>query len=336
MRRFYIATLSPIPILAVASFWGGWWAALALLQLTVIAYALDTLVKSVGTSETNSEFPAGDGLLMTLGCLHFPLFAMIVWRLSSGDLSLAESIAVFFAAGLFFGQVSNSAAHELIHRNSRLLHRLGMWMYISQLFGHHTSAHVLIHHRHVATDADPSSARLGQSYYSFVRQAWAGSFRQGFIAEQDRLARINRSSLKNPYFIYVLGGLLLIAISALLGGWTGVIVYIGLAIYATLQLLLSDYVQHYGLRRNIDETGKPETVCNRHSWNSPHWFSSGFMLNAPRHSDHHAHPGRTFASLELPEDGPTLPRSLPVMASLALWPPVWRRVMDHRAAKWGA
>ena len=73
-----------------------------------------------------------------------------------------------------------------------------------------------------------------------------------------------------------------------------------------------------------------EPVGTQHSWNSPHYFSSALMLNATRHSDHHAHPARPYPALALPGDAPLLPRSLPVMATIALVPPLWRRLMDPR------
>ena len=122
----------------------------------------------------------------------------------------------------------------------------------------------------------------------------------------------------------------------LIGGHGGLLGYVLLAVHATTQLLLSDYVQHYGLSRALRDGGKPEPVGPRHSWNSPHWYSSAFMLNAPRHSDHHAHPGRPYSALSVAEDAPTLPHSLPVMAMLALVPPLWRRVMTPRALRWAA
>jgi alkane 1-monooxygenase len=70
------------------------------------------------------------------------------------------------------------------------------------------------------------------------------------------------------------------------------------------------------------------------SWNAPHWFTGHLMLNAPRHSDHHAHPSLPFPALRLERsDGvPMLPASLPVMAAAAMIPPVWHRVMDRRLA----
>jgi alkane 1-monooxygenase len=55
------------------------------------------------------------------------------------------------------------------------------------------------------------------------------------------------------------------------------------------------------------------------------------MLNAPRHSDHHAHPSRPYPALRLAETGaePMLPRSLPVMAAIAMVPPAWKQVMGR-------
>ena len=207
-------------------------------------------------------------------------------------------------------------------------------MYISLLFGHHTSAHVLVHHRYVATYEDPSSAKLGQSYYHVVVQAQVGSFRAGLKAEIERLRRIGRTQLQNPYWIYKLGSVMMIRVAFQIGGAKGAAIDIALDRYATAQLLLSDYVQQYGLRRGRSAAGKPVPINAMHSWNSPHWFSSSPMLNAPRHSDQHAHPTREFTALRLPEDGPMLPRSLSTMATFALFPSLWRRVMDHRELKW--
>lgn len=333
MVLFTFATLLPVPLLALGAASGGIWVVLALVTMTGLTFTLDELVKYVTPPTPESEFPAADALSVTLAVIHFPLFAWIVWGLAGDHLSVAAKVLLFLAAGLYFGQVGNSNAHELIHRGSRALNRLGRWVYISLLFGHHVSAHVLVHHRFVATENDPNSARLGENYYRYALRAWRGSFVQGYRAEAARLGRVNRSPWRNPYVLYVGGGLAFCLLALFAGGITALIAYVLLALYSQAQLLLSDYVQHYGLSRAVKD-GKPEPVGHRHSWNAPHWFSSGLMLNAPRHSDHHAHPSRAYPSLELPQDGPMLPRSLPAMASLALFPAQWRRVMDKRAAKW--
>lgn len=57
------------------------------------------------------------------------------------------------------------------------------------LFGHHTSAHRLVHHRHVATPSDLNTARLGESFWHFFPRALVGSFRAGLAAERALSAR---------------------------------------------------------------------------------------------------------------------------------------------------
>jgi len=58
------------------------------------------------------------------------------------------------------------------------------------------------------------------------------------------------------------------------------------------------------------------------------------LLNATRHSDHHAHPTRHYPALTIPDQAPMLPRPLPLMASIALVPPLWRKIMDPRVDRW--
>lgn len=335
MRLFAIATLTPVGLIGAAAIFGGFWALASLIYLTTITAVLDEAVKRVIPPTVDCEFPASTPLCVVLGIAHFGILALVVNALANAEFSILTKLALFVAAGLFFGQVSNSNAHELIHRGGRSLHRLGKWVYISLLFGHHTSAHVLVHHRYVATPEDPSTSRRGESCYRFAARAWRGSFRKGFAAEAVRLDRVNGPAYENPYFVYMTGAAGFIAASWLIGGPVGAVIYIGLATFSTFQLLLSDYVQHYGLMRRVID-GKYEPVGPQHSWNSPHWYSSAAMLNAPRHSNHHAHPSRHFDTLVIEDGSPMLPRSLPVMACLALSPKHWRRVMDPRAAKWSA
>lgn len=326
---FAIATLLPVVLLATGAMFGDVWIWIALAYMTVLVFSLDMLVVFVvRPGDSKTEFPAAQRLSVTLALAHFFLMALAVWVISGGStLSGVERVVAFFGFGLFFGQVSNSNAHELIHRPQRSYFELGKWVYISMLFGHHTSAHRLVHHRFVGSEDDPNSARLGESYYGFVRRAWWGSFVAGMKAE----ARLDHGDERvEPYVIYIGGALMFLGLAAWAGGLAAVMAYVGLAAYATAQLLMSDYVQHYGLRRRTRTDGSLEPVGVQHSWNAPHWYSGLLMLNAPRHSDHHSHPGREFVVLELPEGAPILPRSLPVMGFVALFPRWWRRLMDHR------
>jgi alkane 1-monooxygenase len=54
------------------------------------------------------------------------------------------------------------------------------------------------------------------------------------------------------------------------------------------------------------------------------------LYHLQRHSDHHANPIRRYQALRHVEDAPQLPTGYAGMILLAVIPPIWRRVMDHR------
>ncbi len=335
MALYILATLTPVALLAVASLLGGAWAWAALGYIALLTAALDESLPKPRKAKGNTagHFVA-KALSVVLALAHPVLIALGLWAIAGpSGLTPGARIALFLALGLFSGQVSNANAHELIHRKSRVLQALGRMVYIVMLFGHHASAHLLIHHRLVGTRQDPNTAREGENCYQFFWRAWRGSFRKGLAEETAR--RKTRARGLHPYAWYVGGAVAALGTAALIAGLPGVVVFVWLTIFSGSQLLLSDYVQHYGLRRGILADGTPERQGPQHSWNAPHVFSSALLLNAPRHSDHHLNAGRTYPELRLDDQTmPMLPHSLPVMALIALWPPLWRRVMDPLAAAW--
>lgn len=333
MILFASATLGPGVMLIAAAIWGGLWPLAALIWITLLTAGLDALIARTPDAREGQEFPAADPLSILLALLHFAVLPLAVIAIAQGvtlsgePLSPLRRIAFFFAAGLWFGQVSNSNAHELIHRGKSHLYLLGMWVYISLCYGQHVSAHRLVHHRYVGLPKDPNTARRGESFYRFAARAWPAELIAGLRAE----TKLRQGRGWHPYRSYALGTLGFLALAYALAGVSGVLVWLGLGAYATVQLLLSDYVQHYGLARP-ETAGRPAPVSAALSWNSPHWFSSGLMLNAPRHSDHHQHPSRPYPNLRLAPEGPEpmLPAALPVMATLALFPRQFKRMMHPR------
>lgn len=325
---FTLATVSPLILMALGLWWGGVWPWLALIWMSLAAVLLDVLIPALAPKASDREFPAAGVLLTGLGLACLAVLPLMTWAVAGpSGLDLPSRAALFLTAGLWLGQVAHPAAHELIHR-PRPLFSLGLAIYTSLLFGHHTSAHRLVHHRHVATGLDPNSAPEGESFYRFLRRAWPGSFVAGLRAETALRGRApGNSPGLHPYALYIGGALACLIVAALIAGLPGVLVWAGLGLHAGSQILLSDYVQHYGLSRANGPEGKPLPVGDAHSWNSPHWASSALMLNAPRHSDHHSHPARPYPALRLPPDAPLLPWPLPVAAVIALHPGAWRRRM---------
>lgn len=338
MAAFAAAALAPVPLLCLGVLWGGPWLWAGFLYMACLAAVLDQLFPFVaGEAEEGQEFPGADTLLVGIGVSALVLLPVAVWAVAGpSGLAAGQRALVFLGTGLWLGQVAHPAGHELIHRPSRALFRLGQAVYTAVLFGQHASAHRLVHHRYVASRQDTNSPRGTESFYRFAPRAWAGSFRQGWVEEDALRARAKGPQGLHPYAFYIAGGLASLGAGfAVAGGW-GVLAWAGLALHAQAQILVSDYVQHYGLTRATLPDGRLEPVGPQHSWNAPHWASSALMLNATRHSDHHAHPARPYPALRLPDadEAPRLPWPLPVACTLAFLPRIWRRAMRPHLARW--
>lgn len=343
MAMFAAASLMPALLLGMAIWRGGAWGAAPLIFITGAAASMDLIAARLvaapdarrETPQEAAEFPASQPLLVLLALLHLALLPLLV-RAIVGQ----HSTVLFISAALWLGQICTPAAHELIHRGHRGLFSLGAAIYASILFGHHTSAHRLVHHRLAATPQDPNTARSGEGYYAFLLRAWCGSFTAGLRAENALRARQSGNSSGHnfrrihPYAFYIAAAVASLIFGAALAGEMGALIWAALAICAQMQLMLSDYVQHYGLMRRKNALGQYEPVAARHSWNAPYWFSSAMMLNAPRHSDHHVHPARAYPALRLPPNAPMLPWPLPLACTIALIPPLWKRAIRPHLKPW--
>ena len=336
MAAFAAATLAPAALLGLGVALGGAWLWAGLIYMAVLSILIDQILPLVDSDAPDgAEFPAADGLLVLLAFLALALPPLAVLGATGQSLTTGEKIALVAATGLWLGQIAHPAAHELIHRPARRHVRLGIWVYGWLLIGHHASSHRLVHHRHVATPLDPATARRGTGFWRYLPRASFGAFRAGLAAETD-LRRRNPQPGLHPYALYAGIAAAALALGTLIGGAAGGLIWLVLAAHAQIQIHLSDYVQHYGLTRATGPDGKPEPVNARHSWNTAHWFSSALLLNAPRHSDHHAHPARPYPALRLPAAAPRLPWPLPLACTLALFPPLWRRLMKPHLARLAA
>ena len=335
---FALAAFAPLPLFALGVIFGGAWSVAGFLYMTALAAALDQFKQLfMGDAPEGAEFPAADLILGILAIGHIVALPVMIYAIAGpSGLNGLSRVALFLGSALWFGQVSNPMAHELIHKGSRRFYNLGVLVYGTLLFGHHASAHRLVHHRHAASAQDPNSAREGEGFYRFFLRAWTGSFMLGLRAENELRAR--NSSGVHPYWAYTALAVASLLTGTIIAGLPGALVWAALSFHAQIQLMLSDYVQHYGLSRLRLPNGKLEAVAARHSWNAPFWFSSALMLNAPRHSDHHANPARPYPALRVPlaNEAPTLPWPLPLACTIALIPPLWKRKIRPHLAPWAA
>ena len=148
-----------------------------------------------------------------------------------------------------------------------------------------------------------------------------------------KLPQYHRS---NPFLRYWTLQAFMLLLAALLGGWSGLILFLVQAGTAIWQLELVNYVEHYGLTREHLSDGKYEHVRPHHSWNAAHKASNWLLINLQRHSDHHYKPDRRFPVLQnyTAEEAPQLPYGYPVMTMAAMIPPLWRRIMNPKVREW--
>jgi alkane 1-monooxygenase len=257
------------------------------------------------------------------------VFACVLW--SSGTLSVLDSIGLALTVAMVSGIAINTA-HELGHKRASSERWLSRVALAQSGYGHFFIEHNRGHHVRVATPEDPASSRLGESFYAFLPRTVAGSLRSAWELERTRLRRLGSSTVSYRNDILTAWAMTVVLYAVLVAAF-GTVVLPYLVIQSVLGFCLLEvvnYLEHYGLLRQRREDGRYERTRPEHSWNSNSAASNVLLYHLQRHSDHHANPIRRYQALRHVEEAPQLPTGYAGMILLALFPPVWRRVMDPR------
>ena len=99
---------------------------------------------------------------------------------------------------------------------------------------------------------------------------------------------------------------------------------------------ISNYLQHYGLRRIRLPSGKFERVQPWHAWSADRKLDNWLFFNMQRHADHHAAAGRCYPLMQHhgADMSPQLPGSYGKMFALVLFPRRWFATMDPLVDEW--
>lgn len=268
--------------------------------------------------------------------VHVPLqYALVIWGAYVATheyLRWWEFAGFAFSLGIVTGGMGITVAHELGHRSNRLEQTLAKILLLTVSYMHFFIEHNRGHHVRMGTPADPATARLGESYYRFYFRTVIGSFTHAWHLETQRLARKGRGSwsTKNSMIWFVAAP---IALGILLGailGWMGTVFFFAQSLVAFSLLELVNYVEHYGLRRKAIAPGKYEKVEPHHSWNASEVVTNCLLFGLGRHSDHHASSHRRYQTLRHVDEAAQMPTGYAGMMLVALFPHLWRRIMDPR------
>ena len=183
----------------------------------------------------------------------------------------------------------------------------------------------------IAARQDPATARKGEGYYAFLRRVLVGSLVSAWHIECDRLERRGKrpASLANRMVRYGIATVIVYAAILVAFGWPGILFFAAQSFVAIAELEMINYIEHYGLVRR-QNGGATEPVAAHHAWDTDSPLTNWYLFQLGRHADHHLHAGRRYQLLESLDDSPRLPAGYSAMVVLAMIPPWWRRVMDHR------
>jgi len=257
------------------------------------------------------------------------VFSCALW--SSGELSLVESLGLAVSVAMV-GGIAINTAHELGHKRKSYERWLSKVALAQTGYGHFFIEHNRGHHVRVATPEDPASSRLGESFWEFLPRTVIGSLRSSIELERARLDRLGKPFWTIHNDVLNAWAMTAVLYAALVAGfgWTVLPWLVVQAVIGFSLLEVVNYLEHYGLLRRREESGRYERCRPEHSWNSNNVASNVFLYHLQRHSDHHANPVRRYQALRHHDDVPELPSGYATMIVCASVPPLWRRIMDQR------
>lgn len=284
---------------------------------------------------------AHDRWFRLLTLLAVPVqFATLGWSMqhvAAAGLSPAGTLGWLLSQGVVGGVLAINVAHELIHKETRLERGAGGLLLTSVGYHGFKVEHVRGHHVHVSTPLDASSARRGQSVWHFLPRALLRNTANAWRLEAARLRPIGKPWWQGNELLAWSGAWLLLALAS--WAWLGVaglLFFIAQGLVAACSLEIINYIEHYGLERRRLPDGRYERTTHMHSWNADYALTNLLLFHLQRHSDHHAHASRRYQLLQHHPDSPQLPGGYAAMFVLALFPPLWFRVIDPRLQAWRA
>ena len=314
---------------------GGFYNYLAVIFTFIFIPLLEILVKKSDEKYSEEEKknrlldPFFDLLLYLNIPIVFGIFFFSIDKLAFTS-SLSDIVGIILSASIVMATNGINVGHELGHRKSIIARTCSKLLYLPSQYMHFYIEHNFGHHINVATPEDPATARYKQTLYSF----WITSVIRTYISAwkiQLRLLRVSKKSflsIKNDMIFYTLFQILFLLFIYYNFGLYLTILSLVMSVVSFLFLETINYVEHYGLLRRKELSGRYERVKPHHSWNSNHTIGRIVLYELTRHSDHHFKSSKKYQVLESLEDCPHLPYGYPSSILLSLIPPVWFRIMN--------
>jgi len=329
----YLTPFAFLALLPLGASLGGAWTFMAAAATPLFLAGLDWVLGDEPGHGPGRDVPRSVPRLYVV--LQLAAMAWAASRVMRTQASFLEVVGLAASAGVTMGVFGFLAAHEMVHSRDRRERGLGLVLLATVFYMHFRIAHVYGHHRRAATKEDPASARLGEGLYRFLVRSIGGQVREAFVFEAERLQRKGRPVLSfgNRMIVYFTTESMLL-LTLIFLSWRAAAFVVAVAVIAVVLLEAFNYIAHYGLGREISAAGRIERLAPHHSWNSARRMNNAALFNMGRHSNHHSRPVERYERLEPVAGEAELPFGYAAALLTALFPPVWRRLMDGRVASW--
>lgn len=314
---------------------GGFYNYLAVVFTFIFIPILETIVKKSDEEYTEEEKksrlldPFFDLLLYLNIPIVFGIFFFSLDKLSLTS-SVSDIIGIILSASIVMATNGINVGHELGHRKSIIARICSKLLYLPCQYMHFYIEHNFGHHINVATPEDPATARYKQTLYSF----WITSVVRTYVSAWEiqlkllKVSKRNFFSVKNDMVFYTLFQTTFLAFVYYNFGLYLTLLSILMSVISFLFLETINYVEHYGLLRKKEPSGRYERVKPHHSWNSNHTIGRIVLYELTRHSDHHFKSSKKYQVLESLDDCPHLPYGYPTSILLSFIPPLWFSIMN--------
>jgi len=267
--------------------------------------------------------------------LNLPLlvFLIIIMTFMIDNETVLGFIGYSITIGFMLGSFAVNVGHELTHRKNKKIDMFfGNWLQALCWDNAFSIEHVYGHHKNVGLHEDGATARRGEGIYTFMIRSTVHEYINAFNIEKARLLRKKKSifNKENKFFIALSRSIFVSLLIFLIGGFKSLLCYLIAALISKILLETINYVEHYGLVREIGKPVKP-----RHSWNSNTFVSSAFTFYLTRHSAHHEKAHLPYWRLSPYSDAPKMPFGYLTTFFIALvFPFLYRKIMAKKLIEW--
>ena len=277
-----------------------------------------------------------DWILYFLVLFQVYLVCNFLTTVSNPDIITSDLIASVIMMGTLIGVNGINGGHELGHKTDNPTKLFfAQVLLTTSLQNHFMTYHNSGHHRDVGTPNDLTTAKKGQSFYSFALQSQIGGYFKTWKLEADILKIKRKSQWLNKMVLYTVIPWALIGIIFYIFGWYVALLYFAASVFGISILESQNYFSHYGLKRKQNADGSYERVKAQHSWNSDHILGRIILFELSRHSDHHFMGAKPYQILESKEESPLLPCGYPAMLILGYFPFIFRPLMAKQLKLYG-